>query len=218
MVLIKSERAKKWLTDPVAWVAPDPSQMRRYPADDLPIWVKVERENQNVKNLSFAGDVQDYEKVLLQALAALLKGRPLTLLDQLSLRECEAFLRDRNSELALEGLQPVDEAKFKKFFSWLRILPVEAPAREYEFSSQKGAFGKLKLVEKVREIKAFLNSPEVRELYKNGLQPELVDVDGLTVYIQVPYHSERDRALFEELHIIGVSTFQEEQLNFIPEA
>lgn len=218
MVLIKSERAKKWLTDPVAWVAPDPSQMRRYPGDDLPIWVKVERENQNVKNLSFAGDVQDYEKVLLQALAALLKGRPLTLLDQLSLRECEAFLRDRNSELALEGLLPADEAKFKKFFSWLRILPVVEPAREYEFSSQKGAFGKLKLVEKVREIKAFLNSPEVRELYKNGLQPELVDVDDLTVYIQVPYHSERDRALFEELHILGVSTFQEEQLNFIPEA
>lgn len=217
MVLIKSQRAKKWLTEPVAWVSPDPSQMRRYPSDELPLWIKLERENQNVKKLSFAGEVQEYERVLLEALAAMLKNRPLSLLENLSLRECEAFLRDRNSELALEGLDSAHEAKFKKLFSWLRILPVEAPAQEYHFSSQK-PFHQLKLVDKVRELKAFLNSHEVLELYQETRRPELVDIDEMTVYIQAPYHSERDRALFEELHVLGVSTFQEEELNFIPEA
>jgi hypothetical protein len=79
-------------------------------------------------------------------------------------------------------------------------------------------FKNLKLVEKIKEIKAFLNSFEVQKIYQDGAPPELVDVDDLTVYIQAPYHSENDRALFEELHILGISTFQEENLNFIPEA
>ena len=74
------------------------------------------------------------------------------------------------------------------------------------------------MVDKIRELKAFLSSFEVRELYQGSVAPELIDVEDLTVYIQAPYQSEQDRARFEELHILGVSMFQEENLNFIPEA
>ena len=218
MIEIKSERAKALLKNPRAIDEANLSQMRKYPSADWNLWVKLERDGQNVKNLSFAGTFSDADKVLLEALAALMKGRAVNLLDNLSLRECEAFLRDRNSELALENVDAADEAKFKKLFTWLRIFPTASAAQEYEFSSQKGPFHSLKLVDKVRELKAFLNSFEIQELYKGALAPELIDVDDLTVYIQAPYHSEQDRALFEELHVLGVATFQEENLNFIPEA
>lgn len=218
VVEIKSLRAKKMLQEPQAMVQPDPAQMRKYPSDEMNLWVKMEREQQIVKKLSFAGSVDDHEKVLLEALAALMKGRPLALLENLSLRECEAFLRDRNSELALENLPNQTEVKFKKLFSWLRALPQETPALDYHFASEKGPFSKLKLVDKVRELKAFFSSLEVKSLYQGMVGPELVDVDELTVFVQAPYLSEKDRALFEELHILGVATFQEENLNFIPEA
>jgi hypothetical protein len=217
-VLIKSQRAIDLLKSPQAIVNPDTSQMRKYPSDELNLWVKIERDNQNVKKLSFAGILADHEKVLLEAVAALMKGRPLTHLENLSFRECEAFLRDRNSEMALENVPANDEGKFKKFFTWLKVVPLETPAQDYQFSSERGPFSKLKLVDKIRELKAFLSSFEVRELYRGVVSPELVDVDDLTVYIQAPYQSERDRALFEELHILGVSIFQEENLNFIPES
>lgn len=218
MVEIKSVRAQNLLQTPRAIDQNNLSQMRKYPSDDFILWVNLERDQQNVKNLSFAGTLQDYEKVLLEALAGLLKGRPLTLLDNLSLRECEAFLRDRNSELALENLPVTDEARFKKLFQWLRMFRAAEAPQEYHFSSKTKAFRDLKLVEKVKELKAFLNSFEIQELYQGSLMPELIDVDDLTVFIQVPYQSEKDKAQFEELHILGVSTFQEENLNFIPEA
>lgn len=218
MVVIKSERAKKLLDNPQAYDEANLSQMRKYPSPDWNLWLKLEREGQNVKNLSFAGTLADHEKVLLEALAALMKNRPIALFDKLSLRECEAFLRDRNSELSVENLPEEVEIKFKKLFHWLRLFPTASEAQEYTFSSQKGSFNSLKLVDKVRELKAFLNSPEIQELYLGLVIPELVDVDDLTVYLQAPYHSDQDRALFEELHILGVSTFQEENLNFIPDA
>lgn len=218
MVVIKSERAKGLLQNPRAIDQTNLTQMRKYPSDDFILWVNLEREEKNVKNLSFAGTLQDHEKVLLEAVAGLMKGRPLALLENLSLREVEAFLRDRNSELALENLGPDEEAKFKKLFQWLRAFrPAEAP-QEYQFSSQTGPFRNMKLVDKVRELKAFLNSFEIQELYQGSHSPELIDVDDLTVFILAPYHSEKDKALFEELHILGVSTFQEDNLNFIPEA
>src|SRR5690606_8486092 len=101
---------------------------------------------------------------------------------------------------------------------WLRNWPQKKQAKEYHFSSEKGPFSKLKLVDKIGEIRAFLNSPEILTLYQNRTKPELVDVEDLTVYIQAPYGSERDRELFEELHILGIEAFQEESLNFIPDA
>jgi len=218
VVEIKSKRAASLLQNPQAVNQTHLPQMRKYPSDDFNLWINLEREGQNVKNLSFFGSLLDHEKVLLEAMAGLMKGRSTALLETLSLRECEAFLRDRNSELALENISPSDESRFKKLFQWLKVFrSVEAP-REYHFSSQTGSFQSLKLVDKVRELKAFLNSFEIQKLYQNGPTPELIDVDDLTVYIQAPYFTEQDKTLFEELHILGVSTFQEDNLNFIPEA
>jgi hypothetical protein len=218
VVEIKSERAQKLLQNPNAIVPNDLSLMKKYPSDEFSLWVHVELDNQNVKNLSFAGPLEDYEKVLLEATASLMRGKSLAFFENLTLRECEAFLRDRNSELAVVNLTAADESKFHKFFQWLRVVrPLEAP-QDYHFSLKKGPFRDLKLVDKVRELKAFLNSVEIQELYAGLASPELVDVDDLTVFIQTPYHSEKDRALFEGLHALGVATFQEESLNFIPEA
>lgn len=191
--------------------------MKKYPGHKE-LWVKVEWEMNNVKNLSFYGNIPDYEKVLFESWAFLLIGKPITKLKEISLRECEAFLRDRNSEPAIEGMTENDEVELKKVIQWISAFSPSLPAKEYTFSSEKGPFRSLKLTDKIREIKAFLNSPEILTLYQNLPRPELVDVEELTVYIHAPYDSQREKGLFEELHILGVEAFQEENLNFIPES
>ena len=218
MLKINSERAKKILANP-RFVKNELSPlMKRYPGDGVVLWVALEWEQNYVKNLSFYGELTDLQKIILESMASLLIGKPITSLDTLSIRECEAFLRDRNSEVAFEGMTEVEENELKKVFSWMRVWPkLEAP-KAYTFSSEKGFFRNLKLVDKVREIKAFLNSPEILTLYQNLARPELVDVEDLTVYIHAPYASQREKSLFEELHILGVEAFQEENLNFIPDA
>jgi len=100
----------------------------------------------------------------------------------------------------------------------MKAWPRQVIARDYEFHSQNAPFRTLKLVDKVKEIKGFLSSPEIVGLYQGSVPPVLVDVDDLTVFIQVPYETAKEKSLFEELHILGVSAFQEENLNFIPEA
>jgi hypothetical protein len=217
VVTIKSERAKELLLNPKAYNLYPLSQMRRYPGDEMNLWVRVEREGQNVKNLSFGGQLLDHEKVILEAIAILIKGKKIFSLDMLSLRECEAYLRDRNSEVSLENIDANEEAKLRKILLWIRAMPDENGPQEYHFSSKMGAFRDLKLIDKVRELKAFLSSHEVRALYQGSLSPELIDIDDMTVYIQAPYTSDEEKALFEELHILGVGTFNEENLNFIPE-
>lgn len=218
MISINSSRAKKLLESPRFVKETLSPQMKRYPGDEFVLWVFLEWDQNNVKNLSFYGNLEDHQKVLFESMASLLIGKPISRLDDLSLRELEAFLRDRNTEISIDGLTASDEAGLKKVLQWIRAWPrLEAP-KEFNFSSEKGPFSGLKLVDKIREIKAFLNSPEILELYRNHARPELVDLEDLTVYIHAPYRSEEERGLFEELHLLGVEAFQEENLNFIPEA
>lgn len=181
------------------------------------LWAHLDWEHGNVKKLSYFGDLSDGFVLVMESMANLLIGKNISFLSELSVRECEAFLRDRNSQMSFEDLSPQDESELRKIFQWLRNFPLPKISREYQFSSQKGPFGALKLVDKVRELKAFLNSPEILNLYQRSVSPELVDVDDLTVYVSVPYRTENDRALFDELHTMGVETFREESLNFIPE-
>lgn len=218
MFVINSQRAQNLIDKPVAIISQPNSQMKRYPSEAFKVWVDLSLDENRVKKLSFAGELSSLEKLVLESLASLMTGKALSIIDNLSIRECEAFLRDRNSQVAFEGVDPEAEGKFKKFFTWLKGLPFMASGEDYQFDSQKGAFARLKLVEKVRELKAFLASKEVLTLYQNHARPELVDVDDLTVYVQVPYHTDTERSLFEELHILGVEAFQDENLNFIPEA
>jgi hypothetical protein len=217
VVLIKSSRAQKVLAQPRYFSAEKKSGMRRYPGHEN-LWLEIEWDKNNVKNLSFFGDLKDYELVLLDSMASLLVGKPVSSLSQLSVRECEAFLRDRNSELALEGMTEKIETEFKSLFSWLTFYPLPIHGIEFTFSSEKGPFQGLSLVEKVRQIKAFLQSSDILTLYQHHPRPELIDVEGLTVYVEAPYETSEEKALFEELHLLGVAAFQEENLNFIPEA
>lgn len=217
MAIIKSNRAKEQLLHPRFFQSDLDPEMKKYPGHKE-LWVKVEWEMNNVKNLSFYGNVPDHEKVLLESWAFLLIGKPIIKLKEISLRECEAFLRDKNSEAAIEGMTENDELELKKVVQWMAAFSPSLPAKEYAFSSEKGPFRNLKLTDKIREIKAFLNSPEILTLYQNHPRPELVDVEELTVYIHAPYDTQREKSLFEELHILGVEAFQEENLNFIPES
>ncbi len=218
MINIKSNRAKKMLEN-LKYVKPElDTRMKRYPGEGLVLWVVLEWEGQIVKNLSFFGELKDHQKIILESMASLLINKPITKLDELSIRECEAFLRDRNSESSIDGMTESDESELKKVFQWIRVWPKFEVARDYSFPSEKGPFARLKLVDKIKEVKAFLNSPEILTLYQDLPRPELVDVEDLTVYIHAPYDSQREKSLFEELHILGVEAFQEENLNFIPEA
>jgi hypothetical protein len=215
---IKSQRAKKILDNPKYMKSSLESSMKRFPSEGTILWASLEWDQNNVKNLSFFGELSAVQKVVLESMASLLIGKPITSLDNLSIRECEAFLRDRNSEPAFEGMSEAEEIELKKVFQWVRVWPRFDAPEIYQFSSGKGPFRQLKLIDKIREIKAFLNSPEILTLYQNQPRPELVDVEDLTVYIHAPYSSEQDKSLFEELHILGVEAFQEESLNFIPDA
>ncbi len=217
MVEIKSVRAKKLLENLKFVLTTPVSGMRKYPSEQFKVQVLLEWDQKNVKNLSFFGELEDFEKIILESMAHLLVGKNATLLETLSARECEAFLRDRNSELALAGMSENIEKQFKSFFLWLRSWPAYVEGHVYRFSSEKGPFKTYKLVDKIKELKAFLNSPEILTLYGNYARPELMDVEDLTVYIQAPYESSEEKSLFEELHVLGVEAFQEENLNFIPE-
>lgn len=218
MAILNSLRAKKHLeTLKHILIEKDPV-MKKYPGDGLPLWANLEREQGVVKKLSFFGELQDFQKVILESMASLLIGKPIAKLDDLSIRECEAFLRDRNSEPSITEMTENEEKELKKVFQWIRAWPQTNAPKEYSFPSEKGLFRNLKLVEKIKEIKAFLNSPEILTLYQGLSLPELVDVEDLTVYIHAPYESQREKSLFEELHLLGVEVFQEENLNFIPEA
>ncbi|MGE3611226.1 MAG: hypothetical protein AB7I27_16660 [Bacteriovoracaceae bacterium] len=218
MATIKSQRAKALLERPQAFLSSLENGMQKYPDSDLNIFVKVEFEAGNVKKLSFFGEVLPFEKVLIESMASLMIGKKIGHLENLNLRECEAFLRDKNSELAIEEMSDRDEKRLKKFFQWMQRFQDEKVARKYTFSSEKQPFRNLKLIEKIHEIKAFLESSQILTLYQNQSRPELVDVEELTVYIHAPYETSEDKILFEKLHLLAIEAFQEENLNFIPEA
>ena len=156
MVVIKSVRAKK-LLDNLKYVRAElQTGMRKYPSEQLKIHAHLEWDQQNVKNLSFFGELEDFEKILLESMANLVVGKNGALLESLSARECEAYLRDRNSELAVEGMSETVEKQFKSFFLWLRSWPRQTEGKVYRFPSEKGPFRTFKLVDKIKELKAFL--------------------------------------------------------------
>jgi hypothetical protein len=217
MFKLISNRAQALLENPLAYCSSIGPEMKRYPGRDIELWVSLEIDSARVKKMSFSGELSLSQRVLLEATAAIVQNRPLPTLGSLTIRECEAFLRDRNSEPAWEGEIVVDEESFKKWLQWMGRWSSSYSGESYRFSSQNGPFERLRLVDKIKELKAFLASSEVCGLYQGRPVPELVDVEDLTVYVQAPYRHEEERALFEELHQLGVAAFQEERLNFIPE-
>jgi hypothetical protein len=217
VAIVKSVRAKRLLEEPRFIKNALEAGMKKFPGPHLVLWAKVELEDHLVKNLSLFGSLEDHQKVLLESMATLLFGGSISRLDELSVRECEAFLRDKNSEASIQEMLDSHEEILKSVFKWLRLISQSQSSKEYTFSSEKGPFYQLKLVDKIKELKAFLNSPEVLTLYQNLPLPELIDVEELTVYIHASYASQSEKELFSKLHTMGVETFQEENLNFIPE-
>ena len=217
MAIVKSERAKKILASPRSVHLEKSGEMKRYPGN-LSMWALVDFEDDVVKNLSFSGDLKDFQKALLESMATLMIGRPISKISLLTIRECEAFLRDRNSEFSIAEMTEMEEKELQKVIQWLAVFPRISSGQNYTFPSEKGPFYILKLADKVRELKAFLNSSEILTLYTDVPRPELVDVEDLTVYISAPYESQREKELFGRLHEHAVRTFQEVSLNFIPEA
>ena len=217
MIIIKSERAKKLLDSGSAYQESKSSLMRKCPLEGFNLYIGLELDNGHVKKLSFSGNLKDYERILLESLAILSQGRPLNSLENISLRECEAFLRDKNSELSIENLDSDLDQNWKRLLQWMRLGNYVTPILDYQFSAEKGAFSRMSLVDKVKELKAFLASKEVEFLYKGYLRPELIDLEGMTAFIQAPYDTEEEKSLFEELHSLGVKVFSEDDLNFIPE-
>jgi len=94
--IVKSERAKKILNSARFIRSERLIEMKKYPGS-ISLWAHVEFQDEIVKNLSFYGDLIDFQKALLESMASLMVSRPISKLGSLSIRECEAFLRDRNS-------------------------------------------------------------------------------------------------------------------------
>lgn len=218
MVKVNSSRAKKILENPPHQKAEVTPAMRKFPSDGISLWLEVEGDPVSVKNLSFSGTLEPIQILLLESMASLLIGKKISLLETLSVRECEAFLRDRNSEVAFEGQTADQERMMESVFRWVRAWPFKTSAQNYSYAREKGPFRLLKLADKVREIKGFLASEQISALYRGIRNPELIDIEDLTVYVDVPYSSEEERGLFHDLHERGVEVFGEDELNFIPES
>lgn len=217
MLKVNSNRAKKILEHPRHLQREITPAMRKFPGAGIQLWVELEGDEAAVKNLSFSGALDQFQILVLESMASLLIGKGISLLEGLTVRECEAFLRDRNSQMAFEGQSAEEEKNLLPVFQWLRHWPFVTASASYHYAREKGPFRGLPLADKVRELKAFLSSAQIRALYRSHRPPELLDVEDLTVYVEVPYASETERGLFEELHERGVEVFAEDELNFIPE-
>ncbi len=218
MGLIKSNRAKNLLENLSHFKDHKTPGMRKFPGSGPEIYFELETESEIVKKLSFFGEINDVHKILFESMASLLMNRPISKLDAFTLRELEAYLRDKNSEASIEEMTENDDIYLKKVFGWLKTLGQKPLSKDYHFSSENRPFCELKLADKIKEIRGFLNSPEILTLYRNVGIPELIDVEEMTVYLNVPYSSKEEKELFHELHQLGVEAFRDENLNFIPES
>lgn len=217
MVKVNSSRAQKILDMPRFRKAQISPTMRKFPGTGILLWIELEGDQVSVKNLSYSGTLDAFHILILESMASLLMGKSLAALETLTVRECEAFLRDRNSQPAFEGWGQEQDKLFHSVFQWIRVWPFRSSSEIYAYPKEKGAFRQLRLADKVREIKAFLSSAEITALYAESSMPELVDVEDLTVFLQAPYSTASQKRLFQELHERGVEVFGEEELNFIPE-
>ncbi len=218
MIEIKSKRACDLLVKSEIFSEEKKLSMRFFSGTFCSVWVDLEFDHINVKKMSYYGTLLDYQKVILIALEKLLKNKPLEVLESFSIRELEAFLRDRNSVAALENLPPELEGQFRLFLTWLRLWPVPSDhSTQYEFTQGK-SFEQLGLVEKVSELKSFFHSENVMRIYQGRPKPEFIDISSLDIFLNVPYETEDDKALLHDLHELLVMTFREEKLNLIPES
>lgn len=238
MVRILSQRAMDLLTQEKVFSSLNSvektSQAKKftfYHWNQRSLWVSVGLDSQiggkKINELCFypekssEADFLDYQKVLLIAIKKLSKNRDFSFFRHLTFREIEAFLRDTNSRPSLEGGDATDEKQLHEFIEFVVNFPLkneDSPMGEkYDYPPEKGEFCRLNMTSKIKEMNAFLRSKEVLELYQEGISPKLIDIEDETIFVSVPYQSEREKNRFQVLHELGVKTFRDENLNFIPE-
>ncbi len=219
MFEILSQRAEALLKAPQHRLMQKKDTMRFFKGELLHCWVDLEIENGSVKNLSYYGDLDPALLVLIEALARIMRNKSLAHFESMTLRECEAFLRDKNSQASLSKLTNELEVEFKRLCTWLRLWPTSSNvSQNFDFDSKKMVFKNLSLVEKIKIIKLFFRSSQVLTLYAGLPAPELIDVVDLDIFIEVPYETEEERELLHHLQELAVEIFQEPEFNFIPES
>jgi hypothetical protein len=173
---------------------------------------------ENFEEWGYQGPWTEGERVILEAMGHLLKNKSWQKIKEITLREAEAWLRDRNSEPAFSpeemGILPQMwgqlQAQIEHSFKSGRVLS------DFRFPSEK-SFEKLNLSEKIRELKAFFSSERLSGFYKNGGEIELLDVEEFTLYIALNCGTIPEGALLDWLQMSLAETFREPRLNLVPE-
>jgi hypothetical protein len=169
-------------------------------------------------NFCYSGDWDAAHVALWEAAAHLMKGRPWAKCAELTPREIEFFLRDRNSApavpaLALEAFGERWRELLEALAAWTRAGRVLGA---YRFPSDE-SFARLALPDKIRELKAFFLSEKLAPFFARGGKLELVDVDGTTVFIALDTVDVPRGAFLDWLQMLAAEEFREPSLNLVPE-
>ena len=148
MVKVNSSRAQKILETPRYRKGEVTPSMRKYPGSGILLWIDIEGDPLSVKNLSYSGTLETVHVLILESMASLLMGKNLSALENLTVRECEAFLRDRNSEAAFTGWGQDDEKLFHSIFQWIRVWPFRNSSQNFIYPKEKGPFRQLRLADR----------------------------------------------------------------------
>ena len=182
------------------------------------LWIEVQGDK-NLESIHFSPSWQLGSQVLLLALAQILRGKPLESAKNLSLREIEAYLRDRNSEPALPSETHADLTElWSRIQGQLSSLTAQsAEGKSYEFATGR-VFAMLSLSEKIQELKSFFSSETLLGLRRSGGKIELLDVQDFDIFIALDSGSVPEAALLDWLQMKLVEVFREPALNIIPES
>lgn len=177
------------------------------------------RGQEKCEGWGHGGDQSPSQSVLLEAAGSLLLGSPWARLQEISPRELEFFLRDRNSVPALP------EEEVRAFTD--RWKDLQSSIGEWRLSgvsltpyvySQATPFAALSASAKIRELKAFLLSEKLSAFYRRGGRIEVLDVDGTTVYVALDTADIPTNAFLDWLQLSAAQDFREAGLNLVPEA
>lgn len=190
----------------------------RFVVKDSSNWTywKAQGEGDGLR-LRFKGENVDWKIVLSEAMARLCEGKEMSRLDELDLREIDAFIRDRNSEAG--WILSKDELKEANIYIQnIKIgLTLSFTEVKIPLTWHPGQFRQLSLPERIKTLKSLFQNPFVQNLYRGMGQPNLLDVEDLTVYLHVPYETEDQRGRLDDLHSWLAVTLKEPDLNLIPE-
>ncbi len=211
-----SSRAQKTLQNPRFCLTKIPAGWGECHLNDTRILCWNGRER--CEGWGYLGAWTEGERAILEALGQLLENKMWSFLQEISLREAEAWLRDRNSQAALpeDSYQELREfwgdiqQAIKEWASGGKVL------RDFRFPSEK-VFATLSLPEKIQQLKAFFSSERLSGFYRQGGRLEVLDVDGMTVYIALFCSTIPPGALLDWLQLTLAETFREPALNLVPE-